>query len=465
MGHSIWSTSATGIGSGGGSGSSMRTGVVGSPTSPLISPTSGEGPSGSRMASGPLPGSAMGFADGSSMPRAGGPSPITTAPGSGSGMIAGGGGGGSSSDYGAPDEYSSGMPYGSDGSGHLMYAGAGSMMPAGRGGGGGARPMMMGRGGMASSPPVGLPPRGPAWTGPTITGSRSRVDAPIPPTGMMMPPGSTYSDVTAGLGGPAVPLPSVFTMSPPVPASSGHGVSLHAEDMNKDMRTMRCRNCGDYGHIMRYCPALTCYHCGTPGHMASVCPHIAAGAVPPGGGRGPVRGGYPPRHGSMGRGGGGDMPYGGMMGPGPGYGMMGGMGGPGVDMGGLGPGGSLIYGEMPPFMPDHGMPYDPAMLMAGMGAMPMPIPPADVAYMPGYGMGPMSGAPRGSGGGSGIMMDGGSAGGGSYDSYVADGTGAAASSGAYRPMGPGGRGTAATASVATVASVTSGGAPSYDTFQ
>jgi hypothetical protein len=47
---------------------------------------------------------------------------------------------------------------------------------------------------------------------------------------------------------------------------------LHPEDREKDMNAMRCRSCGAFGHLMRYCPTVVCFCCYASGHMASVCP-------------------------------------------------------------------------------------------------------------------------------------------------------------------------------------------------
>jgi hypothetical protein len=67
---------------------------------------------------------------------------------------------------------------------------------------------------------------------------------------------------------------------------------LHPEDRDKDMGVMRCRNCGEFGHMMRYCPGVVCFTCHTPGHMASVCPFPATypPPVPPPGGLGAMGG-------------------------------------------------------------------------------------------------------------------------------------------------------------------------------
>lgn len=74
------------------------------------------------------------------------------------------------------------------------------------------------------------------------------------------------------------PQPSSATRYPQPPGGlvvapppSGRPVApiLHPEDEGKEMMMMRCRHCGQYGHIQRYCPSVDCYHCGSNGHMAS----------------------------------------------------------------------------------------------------------------------------------------------------------------------------------------------------
>jgi hypothetical protein len=50
---------------------------------------------------------------------------------------------------------------------------------------------------------------------------------------------------------------------------------VHPDDAAKDMSSMRCRACGQFGHVMRYCPVVLCFTCRQPGHMASVCPQGA----------------------------------------------------------------------------------------------------------------------------------------------------------------------------------------------
>ncbi len=52
-------------------------------------------------------------------------------------------------------------------------------------------------------------------------------------------------------------------------------LAVHPEDATKNMRSMRCRACGQFGHLMRYCPMVLCFTCRQPGHMASVCPQGA----------------------------------------------------------------------------------------------------------------------------------------------------------------------------------------------